>query len=170
MCIRDRVSVASAPNFYVVATTRPLDRILEPEQDSRFRISVPLAIRALAGAPEVEDVVPYTEALVRLREANDLYRLDDGAVLLAEQTLFRADVRLPANLIEGFYATRIFLVRDGKVIDTFRAPIEVRKVGLERWLYRLALHQPFVYGFMSLAIAVFAGWGASAAFRQLRRT
>ena len=165
-----RVSVASAPNFYVVATTRPLDRILEPEQDNRFRISVPLAIRALAGAPEVEDVVPYTEALVRLREANDLYRLDDGAVLLAEQTLFRADVRLPANLIEGFYATRIFLVRDGKVIDTFRAPIEVRKVGLERWLYRLALHQPFVYGFMSLAIAVFAGWGASAAFRQLRRT
>ncbi len=164
-----KVSVASAPNFYVVATTRPLHRILDPEQDSRFRISVPLAIRAFAGAAEVEDVVPYTEALVRLREASDLYRLDDGAVLLAEQTLFRADVRLPANLIEGFYATRIFLVRDGKVIETFRAPIEVRKVGLERWLYSLALEQPFIYGFMSLAIAVFAGWAASAAFRQLKR-
>lgn len=164
-----KVSVASAPNFYVVATTRPLAKILNEDEDNRFRISVPLAIRAFAGAAEVDDVVPYTEALVRLREAGDLYRLDDGAVLLAEQTLFRADVRLPANLIEGFYATRIFLVRDGKVLSTFRAPIEVRKVGLERWLYRLALEKPFLYGLMSLAIAIAAGWGASAAARQLRR-
>ena len=142
--------------------------IVDDEELARRRL-----VRLLADLPGVElagECDGGQAALVRLREANDLYRLDDGAVLLAEQTLFRADVRLPANLIEGFYATRIFLVRDGKVIDTFRAPIEVRKVGLERWLYRLALHQPFVYGFMSLAIAVFAGWGASAAFRQLRRT
>lgn len=164
-----KVSVGSAPNFYVVATTRPLDQILTPAEDDRFRISVPLAIRAYAGTSEVADVVPYTEALVRLREASGLYRLDEGAVKLAQDTLFRADVQLPANLIEGFYGTRIFLLRDGEVIDTFRAPIEVRKVGLERWLYRLARYQPFIYGFMSLAIAVFAGWAASALFRQFKR-
>lgn len=165
-----KVSVAAAPNFYVVATTRPLNQMLDDDEDNRFRISVPLAMRAFTGVSEVDDVVPYTEALVRLREANDLYRLDDGAVSLAEQTLFRADVRLPANLIEGLYATRIFLLRDGKVIDTYRAPIKVSKVGLERWLYRLALEKPFVYGIMSLALAVAAGWGASAAFRQLQRS
>ncbi|MTH33513.1 hypothetical protein GL279_02745 [Paracoccus limosus] len=164
-----KVSVGAAPNFYVVATTRPLDQILDPAEDDRFRISVPLAIRAYAGTSSVEDVVPYTEALVRLRESGGLYRLDEGAVRLAQDTLFRADVQLPANLIEGFYGTRIFLLRQGKVVATFRAPIEVRKVGLERWLYRLARQQPFIYGFMSLAIAVLAGWAASALFRQLQR-
>ena len=165
----EQVRVAAAPNFYVVATTRPLGRILDPAEDARFRISVPLAIRALAGAGPVSDVVPFTEALVRLREAAGLYRLDEGAVRLAEQTLFRADVRLPANLIEGYYGTRIFLLREGRVIDTFRAPIHVRKVGLERWLFRLALEKPFLYGMMSLAIAIAAGWGASAAFRLAQR-
>jgi len=165
-----RVSIGSAPSFYVVASTRPLHLILTPEEDQRYRVSIPLAMRAFAGPMEVEDAVPYTEALIRLRRAADLYRQDDGAVRLAEQTLFRADVRLPANLIEGYYSTRIFLLRDGKVIDTFRAPIEVRKVGLERWLYRLALGQPFIYGIMSLAIAVAAGWGASAAFRLVKRS
>lgn len=164
-----RVGIGSAPSFYVVATTRPLDKILKPEQDQRFRISIPLAMRAFAGENNVADVVAYTEAFMRLREASELYRQDDGAVLLAEQTLFRADVRLPANLIEGFYSTRIFLLRDGAVIDSFRAPIEVRKVGLERWLYRLALDKPFLYGIMSLAIAIAAGWGASAAFRLIKR-
>ena len=165
-----RVGVGAAPSFYVVATTRPLGRILNPRDDQRFRISIPMAMRAFSGQAEVEDVVPYTEAFVHLREGAGLYRQDDGAVLLAEQTLFRADVRLPANLIEGFYSTRIFLLRDGLVLDSFRAPIEVRKVGLERWLYRLALDQPFLYGIMSLAIAVAAGWGASAAFRLVKRT
>ena len=165
-----RLSVGAAPSFYVVASTRPLHLILTPEQDQRYRISVPLAMRSFAGPVEVEDTVPYTEALIRLREGEGLYRLDDGAVRLAEQTLFRADVRLPANLREGAYSARIFLLRDGKVIDTFHAPIKVRKVGLERWLYRLALENPFVYGIMSLAIAMAAGWAASEAFRQLRRS
>jgi uncharacterized protein (TIGR02186 family) len=165
-----RLSVGAAPSFYVVASTRPLHLILTPEQDQRYRISVPLAMRSFAGPVEVEDTVPYTEALIRLREGEGLYRLDDGAVRLAEQTLFRADVRLPANLMEGAYSARIFLLRDGKVIDTFHAPIKVRKVGLERWLYRLALENPFVYGIMSLAIAMAAGWAASEAFRQLRRS
>lgn len=164
-----RVSIGAAPSFYVVASTRPLHLILPPDEDQRFRISIPLAMRSFAGPLDVEDAVPYTEALIRLRQKADLYRQDDGAVRLAEQTLFRADVRLPANLIEGDYSARIFLLRDGKVIDTFRAPIEVRKVGLERWLYRLALESPFVYGIMSLAIAIAAGWGASAAFRQIKR-
>ena len=76
---------------------------------------------------------------------------------------------LPANLVEGTYKTRIFLIREGRVIDSYSAPLEVRKVGLERWLYRLAFDQPLIYGLMSLLIAAVAGWGASAAFRALQR-
>ena len=126
-------------------------------------------MRAFAGAIEVADTVPFTQAMVRLREQSGLYRLDQGSVTLTEETLFRANIQLPANLIEGDYKTRIFLLRHGEVVDVYRAPIEVRKVGLERWLYRLAFDWPFLYGLMSLAVAVAAGWGASTAFRLLRR-
>ncbi|WP_369335593.1 TIGR02186 family protein [Streptomyces sp. SID12501] len=31
------------------------------------------------------------------------------------------------------------------------------------------MEKPFIYGIMSLAIAVAAGWGASAAFRLVKR-
>ncbi|MGR3409293.1 MAG: TIGR02186 family protein [Paracoccus sp. (in: a-proteobacteria)] len=164
-----RVEVGAAPSYYAVATTGPLDQILASDWDDRYRISLPLALRAFAGAPDVTDSVPFTEALIRIRQQNGHYRLDEGAVTLVEDTLFRTDIRLPANLVEGDYKTRIFLLRDGQVIDAYRAAIEVRKVGLERWLYRLAFDQPFLYGLMSLAVAVAAGWGASAGFRKLRR-
>lgn len=165
----ERVEVGAAPSYYAVASTAPLDQILLPGWDSRYRISLSQALRAFAGAPEVQDVTAFTEAMIRLRQKNGHYLLDEGGVELADDTLFRADIRLPANLLEGDYKTRIFLLRDGQVVDVHRAAIEVRKVGLERWLYNLAFDQPLIYGLMSLAVAVFAGWGASAAFRKLRR-
>jgi uncharacterized protein (TIGR02186 family) len=76
---------------------------------------------------------------------------------------------MPANLTEGAYQTRIFLTRNGKVVSEFETAIDVRKVGLERWLFNLSRQQPLVYGLLSLAIAIFAGWGASAIFRMLRQ-
>ncbi|WP_347139884.1 TIGR02186 family protein [Paracoccus sp. SSK6] len=165
----EAVRIGAAPGFYAVATSAKLDDILLPEWDSRYRISLSHAMRAFAGQVAVESAVPFTEALIRIRQNEGLYRLDEGSVSLIDQTLFRADVSLPANLVEGAYKTRIFLLRNGEVIDVFVAPINVRKVGVERWLYRLAFDEPFLYGLMSLGVAVFAGWGASAAFRKLRR-
>lgn len=163
------VGVAGTPSFYAVASTGPLADILDPAEDTRQRISVPLAVRAFSGPLEVDDARPFTEALLRIREAEGQYSLSEGSVTLVEGTLFRADFKLPADLVEGDYKTRIFLLRGGKVIDSYRAALPVRKVGIERALFLLSRQQPFAYGLLSLAIAVAAGWAASAAFRLLRR-
>ena len=61
------------------------------------------------------------------------------------------------------------LNRDGQVVDIYETTIEVHKVGLERWLFRLAHDLPLVYGALSLALAIAAGWLASAAFTAFRR-
>ena len=87
---------------------------------------------------------------------------------MAEQTLFRTSVELPANLTEGDYRTRVFLVRDRAVVSEFETVINVRKVGLERWLFTLSRERPLIYGLMSLFIAIAAGWGASTAFRLVK--
>ena len=105
---------------------------------------------------------------MRLRTADDSYVVREGSVILTQSTLFRADVALPANLIEGAYRVRIFLVRDGVVVDTLERRINVQKTGLERVFTRLAKDEPLVYGALSLLLAVGAGWGASTIFRFLR--
>lgn len=163
------VEISAAPDFYAVATTGPLSQLLERDEDVRHRISPPLAVRAISGGSGVDNTTPFTEALLQLRTQDGRYRVDEGSVRIVDDTLFRADIRMPSNLVEGDYRARIFLVRDGKVLDSDQAPIRVRKVGLERWLYQLAMQQPLWYGLMSLAIAVAAGWLASAAFRFVRR-
>ena len=75
---------------------------------------------------------------------------------------------LPANLIEGEYRVRLFLTRGGRVIDAQDQVIEVQKQGLERFVNRLSKSQPLIYGLISLAMAVAAGWGASTLFRFFR--
>ncbi|WP_238366776.1 TIGR02186 family protein [Mesobacterium pallidum] len=163
------LNIRSAPSFYAVATTGPLDEVLLPFQDRRYDISVPRAIRAADGETETADTAAFVEALIRIRTEEDLYQHLEGAVTVDQDTLFQTEIALPANLTEGRYRTRIFLVREGKVISYFQKSITVRKVGLERFLFNLSRQQPLIYGLMSLAIAVIAGWAASAAFRLLQR-
>lgn len=164
----DSVEVDQAPSFYAVATSGPIADVLNNVEDLRYKISVPLAIRSVGAPMEIADAASFTEALIRIRKANDLYQLLEGHVAVDDQTLFRGRIELPAALTEGDYQTRIFLTRGGEVISSYETSIDVRKVGLERWLFGLSREQPVLYGLMSLAIAIAAGWLASAAFSLLR--
>ena len=106
---------------------------------------------------------------MRVRESEGRYRLNERSVQFTQGTLFRSDVVLPANLTEGLYVVRIFLTRDGEVVDRIERQINVRKEGLERFLFNMSRDQPLIYGLLSLLIAVIAGYGASAAFRLMKR-
>ena len=165
----EMVELDAAPSFYAVATTGPLDKVLSNTEDLRHRVSIGRAIRSVGAATMAEDAERFTDALIRIRRDKDAYQTREGAVALDEQTLFRTSISLPANLTEGAYETRIFLTREGRVVSEFNTIIDVRKVGLERWLFSLSRQQPMMYGLLSLAIAIAAGWMASAAFQALRR-
>lgn len=165
---RASVEVDAAPSFYAVATTAPMDEVLSSTEDLRWKISIDKAIRSVGAPKDVSDSASFTEAVIRIREDAGLYQQLEGQVALDQQTLFRTAIEMPANLTEGDYTTRIFLTRNGEVIAHYEAAIDVRKVGLERWLFTLSRQQPMLYGLMSLAIAIAAGWGASAVFRLAR--
>lgn len=162
------VLVDSAPSFFAVATTGPLSHILSDTENLRFNITIERVIRAVGITAEAEKAGEFLLALLRVRTQEDRYRILEGKVELTEDTLFRTDVELPANLIEGEYKVRIFLLRDQKVIAHQERVVGVRKVGLERFIFNLAHQQPLIYGLVSLVLAALAGWGASAAFRLMR--
>lgn len=165
----EAVEVDAAPSFYAVATSAPFADVLSATEDLRYKISIPRAIRSVGAPMEVADSQSFTDAVIRIRKANDLFQVHEGTIEFNEETLFRTSIAMPANLTEGVYSTRIFLTRSGKVVSEYETEIEVSKVGLERWLFTLSRQQPLLYGLLSLAIAIIAGWGASAIFTVLRR-
>lgn len=164
----EALEVDEAPSFYAVATSAPWAETIREVEDLRHKVSVSRAIRSVGAPPGIVDAERFTEALIRIREARDLYQTQIGAVEVSEDTLFKTSISLPANLTEGDYTARFFLTRAGVVVDIHEEVIDVRKVGLERFLFSLSREQPLVYGLLSLAIAIIAGWGASAVFRYIR--
>jgi uncharacterized protein (TIGR02186 family) len=165
----DAVEVRQAPSFYAIASSRPLDTILSQTARLRYQIGMDQAVRRVEGHPTIEDTTSFTEAVVRLRERSGSYaQLDDG-VSIAEETLFQTRIELPANLVEGEYIAEFFLVRDAMVISTGATLIRVEKTGIERWLYNFSRTEPLLYGLFSVALALFAGWLAAAAFQLARR-
>jgi uncharacterized protein (TIGR02186 family) len=162
------VLVDSAPSFYAVATSGPLNHILSDIDNLRYGITIERVIRAIGISGEAEKAGEFILALLRVRTDEGRYRILEGKVELTEETLFRADIVLPANLTEGEYKVRLFLLRDKRVIASQERVIGVRKEGLERFIFNLAQEQPLIYGLVSLVLAALAGWGASAAFRLIR--
>lgn len=162
------VTVDSAPSFYAVASTGPIGLILLNTEDQRYRITMANAIRAIGISAEASNAPDFIEALLRVYEREGRYRLAEDTVRFSESTLFRADVALPANLTDGNYRVRIFLVREGRVIDNRERQIRVRKAGLEWVIFNAAHRHSVQYAMVALLIAIAAGWLASEVFRRLR--
>ncbi len=165
----DSVEVDRAPSFYAISTSTLLGLSLSETEDQRHNVSIQRAIRSVGAPMNITNSETFTQALIRIKSASDQYQLNEGTVSVDEQTLFRTAIELPAALTEGEYETRIFLTRGGRVVSKYETSIYVRKVGLERWLFTLSRENAFLYGLMSLAIAIAAGWGASAVFSVFRR-
>lgn len=161
--------IDSAPSFYALASTAPLTDILTDASNSRSNVTVDNSIHIAAGPRGIADPDAYREAVIRLNRDRGVYFDMIGEVEMVGKTLFQTNIQLPANLVEGNYTARIFLTRAGEVIDDFQTGIRVQKVGLERWIYNLAHENSLIYGLLSILVALMAGWGASEAFRLMRR-
>lgn len=159
------VRIDAAPSFYVVATTDGLRKTITWTDDLRYHIGLDYIIRLIDAPKWVSHRGEYVAAVARIRERKGLYSILPHSVRTIENTLFQTNIRLPANLVEGDYTARVFLVRHKQVLDVFTDTISVRRAGLGRFIYLAAQDHAALYGAASLALALAAGWLASAFFR-----
>lgn len=159
------VEIDKAPSFFALATSGPFREIISHTDDLLFEIGLEHFIQ-LIDAPEwVKDRDEYIAGLTRIREAEGLYAELPNTVQIKEKVLLETRIKLPANLTEGDYTARIFVLRDKKVQDVYTETIEVRRAGLGRFIYSAAQDYPAIYGIVSILVALIAGWLASAFFR-----
>ncbi|MCF6273227.1 MAG: TIGR02186 family protein [Rhodobacteraceae bacterium] len=165
----EAIEIQEAPSFFTIATTRPLSEMLNEGDLRDYAIGLNYAVRPQPQSITNADTESFSEAIIRIRTDNGLYSERVGLINLTEDTLFEADIRLPANLVEGDYTARVYLVRDKNIVADASVGIVVRKAGLEAWLYNLSRENALLYGLLSILVALAAGYGASEIFRRLRR-
>lgn len=171
----DPVRFSEAPSFFAVLSNRPLRQIATPQGIWTHGLDPAAAAQLASAVPAGADPSAYRAALTRLRAAQGLYQTyvgrppspeARGGLTMYQGGLFRAVVRLPANAPIADYRADTYLFREGRLISTQQIPIRISRVGIERRIHDLAFNASFLYGVLTVLLALFAGWIAALLFRR----
>jgi uncharacterized protein (TIGR02186 family) len=169
----ESVTFADVPSYYAIASTRPLDEIADPivlrQRDIGFEQIPMQPERGWATGLSTSDLRKFKSAVIRLKRKERLYVESEFGVRFVGRNLFRATIDLPANVPVGPLATRVYLFRNGQLIDTFESRVQLAREGIERYLYDFAFSYPMLYGIAAVIVAIGAGLAASSIFQRHRR-
>lgn len=153
----DFKTLKNIQGYYAMATTRPLSLILPDDKLEKLELGILHLKIEFLESTSPEDDWAYREGFIRNMQAKNLYSQREGTIRILDDILFRAILTFPANMPVGNYQVDVYLVRDGKIILSKQAPLEVGKTGLERVIYRFAHDYPPYYGILAILVALFAG-------------
>jgi len=169
----ESVTFADVPSYYAIASTRPLDEIADPivlrQRDIGFEQIPMQPERGWATGLSTSDLRKFKSAVIRLKRKERLYVESEFGVRFVGRNLFRATIDLPANVPVGPLATRVYLFRNGQLIDTFESRVQLAREGIERYLHDFAFSYPMLYGIAAVIVAIGAGLAASSIFQRHRR-
>lgn len=162
----DRVRFENVPWMYKIKSSAPIDEILSPEVQIRYRLGV-RGLKASIGVQKGVDRDLYLNELIMTRQADRLFSFAETGVT-RKGSAFRTSFFWPSDGPPGRYLIEAFAVADGRVVGSGTRVLEVRKVGIEAWVSRLAHSHGILYGAFAVALAIVAGLGASLAFKRPR--
>lgn len=157
----DSSDFRSAPSFFAVASSRPVDEIVDSRTAAIYELGTEFIQLSPSGQIELEEQARFAAGLVDLRERVGLYKQNPNGVRISEGVLYQARISLPSNVVTGPYTAETFAIADGRVLASATAEIAVEKVGLEGRVVEAAQRYSLLYGlgaiFLSLAMGIVAG-------------
>jgi uncharacterized protein (TIGR02186 family) len=161
-------TILSVPSFYSLSATRGLNALAPPSLLSRLGIGFRNIAFTYAGLGAVGDAEAgeFRDAYIRLKSASGLYEEHDDGVAFIGDSIFRAALRIPANLPVGRYTVAVYLFAGNAFIAKASAPVEVTKTGFESYIFSVAHRHAFLYGLFCVAGALVTGWLAGVIFRR----
>lgn len=170
----DPVRFSEAPAFFAVLSNRRLRDIASADSIWRYQLDPAASAQLASAVPAGGDPSAYRAALVRLRREQGLYQWYAqppregvrGGLTTYPGGLFRAVIPLPANAPIAQYHADTYLFRDGRLISRQRIPIRIARIGIERTIHDLATNMSWLYGIVTVMLALLAGWGAAVVFRR----
>jgi uncharacterized protein (TIGR02186 family) len=162
----DSARFRSAPAFYAVATSRPLNELLDERMSAIYELGLGNIHLSPASGYDPDAARRFETGLIELRKRTQLFASRPGSVEITRGVLYRARLGIPARVPVGRYTAETFLIRDGKVIAAATRDVEVRKGGFERYVANAAVRNPLAYGVLAVSLSILFGWAAGAIFRR----
>lgn len=162
----------NTPNLYEIFSTKKVEDILTPEEQRKHVIGY----AALADHVEISPLANAAEKtqwfgeFIKYKEASKLYRTDLGNIEMKDlqdgHQEYYIHTHWPYQAAPGDYTVSVYAVKDGKVVEQAESHVKVEQIGLVKTLAGMAKDSAALYGFLSIGIALSAGFGVGLVFRK----
>ena len=154
----------SAPTFFAVASSRPIERIVDQRTAAIYELGLNWLQLSPIGAFDPQAQAHYSAGLVDLMRRQGFYKVDNQGVTVSAQVLYQARIGLPSNVQTGTYTAETFAITHGRVVASAISRVEVRKQGFELLIARFAQTHALAYGLLAVAISIALGFAAGRLF------
>lgn len=161
----DSIDFRSAPTYYAIASSRPLNKIIDARTAAIYELGLDRLQLSPTGELDSAELKRFRQGLVALNRKDGLYVETPNSVNITDQVLYRARLNIPSSVPEGRYTAETLLIRDGRVIVADDGVVvTISKTGFERFITILAQQYSMIYGALAVLISLFLGWLAGMAF------
>jgi len=157
----------SAPGYYAIASSRPLDELVDERTAAIYELGVKNLQLSPASSEQPETRRRFENGLIDLFSKSKLYDEQPGSVEISNGVLYRARLAIPARVPVGNYVTETFLIKDGRILAVASKEVQIDKSGFERFVAESARQYPLLYGLVAVFLSLLLGWGAAMAFRRI---
>ena len=157
----------SAPGFYAIASSRPVDEIVDSKTADIYELGLNHLQLSPAGAIDSSELDRFVGGLVDLNSRSNLFKNLPDSVKITNSVLYQARINLPASVPVGDYTAETFLIIDGRVEAAEVKNITIEKIGMGRFITNLSQNNGFLYGLIAVFISVLLGWSAGYLFRKM---
>lgn len=164
----DSSDFRSVPAYYAIASSRPLDKIVDDKTAAIYELGLGNLQLSPSGEVDAKEQRRFVNGLVDLNSRNGLFRQDAGTVEITDQVLYRARLNIPSSVPVGTYTAETLLIRGGRVIVADdNVEVRIRKTGFEQLVTILAQDYSLFYGAMAVLVSLLLGWFAGYVFQRL---
>jgi hypothetical protein len=155
-------SISGVPSLLLVFSSAPLRECLSLADRDRLRIDAMAINKAMEVSPP-QRVSRLAGDFLKLETLRGSYHLEGGGIRLLDagegRQRFTLEFHWPEEAGPGDYAVTVNACQDGAVRDSVRVTLKVMETSFPAMMADLARDRAATYGFISIAIAVAAGFG-----------
>ncbi len=164
----DSSDFRSVPAYYAIASSRPLDTIVDDKTAAIYELGLDKLQLSPSGEVDAKEQRRFSSGLVDLNRRDGLFRQNSNSVDITDQVLYRARLYVPSSVPVGTYTAETLLIRNGRVIVADdKVEVRVRKTGFEQFVTILARDYSLFYGTMAVLVSLLLGWFAGYIFQRV---
>ena len=169
-----KVTISAAPSLLLIFSSEPVNTCLNSASIDQYQLDRGSLKKHVQIDTRAQDRDRIADDFLAFKAHQGDYRFNSVSVQMGapnqEGLPYSLDFKLPKSASPGKYGVSVLECRDGKVVKNVDVDLAVVQVGFPAFVARLARERASLYGFISVIIAMVAGFGIDfIAFRVFER-